>query len=57
MGGLGLGPLGRGLLPWVTISWGPVEDSRLARLVAVMLVDVNPKLTGSLPRTSEVTSH
>jgi hypothetical protein len=41
----------------VTISCGRLADSRLARLVAVTLVEVSPRLTGSLFLISGVTSH
>jgi hypothetical protein len=41
----------------VTRSWGRLADSRLARLVAVTLVEVRAKLMGSFPETSAVTSH
>jgi hypothetical protein len=41
----------------VTRSCGRFADSRLARLVAVTLVDVSAKLTGSFPEMSGVTSH
>lgn len=55
--GLGAGALGAVGPLNVTTSWGSVEDSRLARPVAVMLVEVSARLTGSFPLTSEVTSH
>src|SRR5581483_12341834 len=43
--------------PVVTTSWGAwAPDSRLARLSAVELVDVSPKLTGPEPVTMLVTS-
>ncbi|HET6771521.1 MAG TPA: hypothetical protein VFH75_07770 [Actinomycetota bacterium] len=58
--GIGLGLIeGRGVGPdsKVTVSCGLFEDSRLARFVAVELVEVSAKLTGSLLETSEVTFH
>ena len=41
----------------VTRSCGLFADSRLARLVAVTLVEVRAKLMGSFPETRGVTSH
>ena len=58
--GVGLGLMeGRGVGPdsKVTVSCGLFEDSRLARFVAVELVEVSAKLTGSLLETSDVTFH